>query len=427
MNWGGWKRYVLMVGAAAVTLAVFGLLYGWLPWWIDGTRLRTLSPKDQAGILGSDRGDVLKMVAGAGALVALVYTARKHALDRKVHALTEQGQVTDRYTKAITQLASDKESERIGGIYALERIMADSARDHPTVVEVLGAFVRQRAALPATEPNSTESGAPHPMADVQAAMTVLARRPQRGEPFALDLRRTKLAGLELPRQARLAGANLAGADLTGADLGEATLTTANLMGATLIDADLGGAILSRADLTGATLSEAYLVGATLIAATLFNATMNEVNLNGANLSGSDLSEATLTETSLHAATLIDADLRDAMLTGANLIRATLTKADLSHATLVGTVLGDATLTGANLIGATLTGANLSGAMLTGVQGISAAQLADALLTEWTKLDEALTQHAWVLARIEACKNWVETGEAPPPTPDPSGAAPVPNS
>jgi hypothetical protein len=56
---------------------------------------------------------------------------------RRTHELTEQGQVTDRYTKAIEQLESEKLDVRIGGIYALERVARDSARDHPTVMEVL--------------------------------------------------------------------------------------------------------------------------------------------------------------------------------------------------------------------------------------------------------------------------------------------------
>jgi hypothetical protein len=47
----------------------------------------------------------------------------------KTTALTKQGQVTDRYTKAIDQLGSDKIDVRIGGMYALERI----ARDSPCV------------------------------------------------------------------------------------------------------------------------------------------------------------------------------------------------------------------------------------------------------------------------------------------------------
>ena len=53
--------------------------------------------------------------------------------------------MTDRYTKAIEQLGSDKLDVRIGGIYALERIARDSARDHPTVIEVLAAFVREHS------------------------------------------------------------------------------------------------------------------------------------------------------------------------------------------------------------------------------------------------------------------------------------------
>jgi hypothetical protein len=34
---------------------------------------------------------------------------------------------------------------RIGGIYALERIARDSAIDHPTVMEVLAAFIREHS------------------------------------------------------------------------------------------------------------------------------------------------------------------------------------------------------------------------------------------------------------------------------------------
>jgi hypothetical protein len=59
--------------------------------------------------------------------------------------LTEQGHITERYTKAIEQLGSDKLDVRLGGIYALERLAIDSERDHPTVVEVLGAFVREHS------------------------------------------------------------------------------------------------------------------------------------------------------------------------------------------------------------------------------------------------------------------------------------------
>lgn len=60
---------------------------------------------------------------------------------QRTHDLTEQGLVTGRYTAAIEQLGSDKLDIRLGGVYALERIARDSARDHPTVMDVLAAFV----------------------------------------------------------------------------------------------------------------------------------------------------------------------------------------------------------------------------------------------------------------------------------------------
>ena len=62
---------------------------------------------------------------------------------------------------------------RIGGIYALERVARDSRRDHPTVMEVLAAFVREQW------PPAEDSGEPPERTtrpDVQAAATVIGRR-----------------------------------------------------------------------------------------------------------------------------------------------------------------------------------------------------------------------------------------------------------
>ena len=96
--------------------------------------------------------------------------------------------MTDRYTKAIEQLGSDKLDVRIGGIYALERVARDSPSDHPTVIEVLAAFIREhsREQWPVAE-----SGAQTPerttRPEVQAAVTVVARREHRRDRQAIDL------------------------------------------------------------------------------------------------------------------------------------------------------------------------------------------------------------------------------------------------
>ena len=70
------------------------------------------------------RGRLLTLGAGIFAAGALTFTARNSIFAQRTVQLTEQGQVTDRYTKAIDQLGSDKLDVRIGGIYALERVDA---------------------------------------------------------------------------------------------------------------------------------------------------------------------------------------------------------------------------------------------------------------------------------------------------------------
>lgn len=61
------------------------------------------------------RGRLLTYGAGLFAAAALIFTARNFTVSRRTLDLTEQGQVTDRYTKAIEQLGSEKPDVRIGG------------------------------------------------------------------------------------------------------------------------------------------------------------------------------------------------------------------------------------------------------------------------------------------------------------------------
>jgi hypothetical protein len=122
---------------------------------------------------------------------------------RRTLELTEQGQVTDRYTKAIEQLGSGTPDMRIGGVYALERIAGDSARDHPTVMEVLTAFVRERCRLPSELGPADDL--PGPLAaDIQAALDVICRRR-----IERDSRPINLARVYCP-EARLNDGNFAG-------------------------------------------------------------------------------------------------------------------------------------------------------------------------------------------------------------------------
>jgi hypothetical protein len=246
-----WVTAAVASGAAAVGL--LSVLLGPVAWRLGGHTLAGLQGKDRADAINSVRQMLLATAGGTAALVGIGFTARTYYLARR-------GQLTDRYTKATAQLASDKLTERLGGVYALEHLMAESARDHNTVVELLAAFVRENAALPAVDGPPVGPGRARTAADVQAALAVLGRRPRRVEPNRLGLANTDLRGAFMGgarlRGAWLQGANLQDADLRAADLQDARLDAANLTGATLTGARLVGTALPGARLDGARLQGA---------------------------------------------------------------------------------------------------------------------------------------------------------------------------
>ena len=237
---------------------------------------------------------LVAMLAVVGAAGGIAYTARTYRLSR-------EGHITDRYSKAIEQLGSDKIEVRLGGIYALERLMRDSPSDQPTIMEVLAAYVRHHTMKdkPINRAARDRKVAGHrhpgrgstvnsPTEDVQAALTVLGRRHSVDGEMPIDLHNADLTGAELSK-ADLVGAQLGGADLTGA-----WLVQANLIGTWLGRADLTGAQLSGADLTDAGLYEANLTGAQLSGANLTDAGLGGASLTGAQLTGANLTGARVT-------------------------------------------------------------------------------------------------------------------------------------
>lgn len=283
-----------LLGVLAVAVAVlFVLLFVKGPYWIDGAYLRekNLQPADGVIITGL-RTAFVALGAGAIAALSLVYTHRNHEQtvklfehtrekDREQAEIAREGQVTDRYVEAIKLLSSGNVTQQLGGIYSLERIMRDSEKDHATVVEVLAAFVRQNAPWENVDPGQLEEI--RPPDEIQAALTVLGRRPEHPELFIADLARTNLQG------AKLMGANLKRVDLTGANL-----YAARLGGADLKFARLGGADLRRANVYGAELQMAHLAGANLEGADFSAAILERADLSGVLLNETHFEGANLT-------------------------------------------------------------------------------------------------------------------------------------
>ena len=207
-----------------------------------------------------------------GAIFGTLYLTwrRVNAAERTIEVARE-GQITERFTRAIDQLGSDKVPIRLGGIYALERIARDSAEDHWPVMQVLMDCVPRRQSLdkqPVGDPS--ERSVP---ADVQAILTVLGRlNTKHAEPGTrLNLRRADL------RWADLRNANFQEAILIEADLCQVQLDHANLQGANLALAELRCTILKSANLRDAQLAPADLRGADLTSANLQGAKLNGAN------------------------------------------------------------------------------------------------------------------------------------------------------
>lgn len=261
----------------------------------------SIKPTELFSIENEARKTLSQIIGGFIVIVSLILTGANLAVTQreteKNRSLALEGQITDRFTKAIAQLGDEKIEVRLGGIYALERVANDSEKDYWTIMEVLTAYVRENAPLRETFTSPTPKASSKKPAselvpqvvklptDIQAILTVIGRRKANFGKSTLDLNNTSLRNAVL-REAYLFGASLRYVNLTGADLSRANL--------------------GNVDLTGADLSEAYFEGANFLRANLFKAVLRKAHFRGANLG-----EANISGTYLEAADLSGAILRRA--------------------------------------------------------------------------------------------------------------------
>ena len=132
--------------ALLITLALGGVLsalfvvFFVLPGLIVPPDLVT-APKDRLQLQNAVRTTAAQTLGGLLVLGGLLLTARSIHVNR-------EGQITERFSRAIEHLGSDKLDIRLGGIYALERIARNSRADHATVMQVLTAYVREHTPWP---------------------------------------------------------------------------------------------------------------------------------------------------------------------------------------------------------------------------------------------------------------------------------------
>jgi uncharacterized protein YjbI with pentapeptide repeats len=378
-----WKMILGWIGIA-VTL---GLIL-WIVPVVQATYFPANIPRAEIpALVNENRRTLAQGIAGFVLLLALYFTFRRTAALERTVEVAQQGQITERFTRAIDQLGAtndtgNKQVEvRLGGIYALERIAKDSPeRYFITIMEILTAYIRENAPTPAragtTRVDQNVQTTDRPQADIQAILDVLRRCQEDIEPAVPQLR----------------------LDLSDTRLARANLRNAILRHCFLNRANLERAVFHHADLERAELSGASLHLALMHKANLQKAQMDEVDFRKCNFAGANLYEASLHGSDLHGANFGNANLGKAWLRatkaqGARFQGASLVGADLQRADLELANLRQANLTRADLFLVNLRGADLRGAV-----GVTEAQLEQAESLEGATMPNGQRYEEWVEGR-----------------------------
>ncbi|MFF0189240.1 pentapeptide repeat-containing protein [Streptomyces sp. NPDC005244] len=299
----------------------------------------SISAQDRLSAVNDVRTTLLQAVGGLVVLFGAYATWRQLRVSQDGLRATQEGYVTDRFSRAVDQLGSDKLDVRIGGLHALWRIAEQSARHREAIISIQAAYLRTHVPWPPARPEAPAADVPindvAPLetraADAQVALTALGVLCQHREQSWVnlsitDLRRADCDGLWFPE------VNFDRACMEAAGLYHANLTQASLVSVNLRHADLTTAILHRARCVLADLR-----GGKLVATDLRDADFTETDLREANLRKADARGAVFHHTDLRMADLRGADLRntdlvEARLSGALSSGHTRWPADFDHAT-----------------------------------------------------------------------------------------------
>lgn len=233
--------------------------------------------------------------------------------------LNQEGQITDRFNKAVTNIGSNEITVRLGGLYALERIDKDSEKDHWTIVEIISSFVRERSNLETEKAKSippeinSQNSLTKPTNAKLVESDQVATTIKNSSKIATDV---QTALTILGRLPKVKGGMMDRIDLTGAYLPQAKFIDLDFSYAFFINATLTSADFSLTNLTQANFIEADLKNADFGAAKLNQATFRQANLAGANFRGADLSGVDFYEANLKGSSLDARKITAEQLAGA---------------------------------------------------------------------------------------------------------------
>jgi hypothetical protein len=238
----------------AAAILILAVIVVPLPGWIVAVDLGSsqVAAAEQLRAVNNVRTALLSALAGLAVGVGAYATWRRVRINEEELRTSRDGQITERYSRAVEHLGSTSTDVRMGGVYALERLARNSPEDRDSVVAVLCAYVRGHAPWPPTLPDQAPADAVEVpslairAADVHAALIVLGR--------VRDGRHIGLPHTDL-RYARVTDLDFAGANFDSAAMRRIRMRGCDLRGTSFLatdlrDADLRGADLREADLRG---------------------------------------------------------------------------------------------------------------------------------------------------------------------------------
>lgn len=298
-------------------------------WWLHPTGAADVSNSDTLRNVGLLIGGVIAFLFGvwrawvaerqADAAQGQAAAARRQvdAVQVQVEATQRQAEtaqqslLNERYQRGAEMLASSVLHARLGGIYALQRLVEEAPEQyHVQILLLYCAFARD----PDGDQSQLVDDGVDPdgvlwhslRLDVQAAVEGVSRvlkesNYSRGDfEFDVDLRRARLNGIRLER-GNLSGVDLSHAQLIRADLESTELRGANLLraqllGSNLRGADLSGCVTYRTDFSKAVLDNARLDGGLFLDCNLEQATFLEASVAATRFSDTPITQHQLDQT-----------------------------------------------------------------------------------------------------------------------------------
>jgi Pentapeptide repeats (8 copies) len=306
--------------AAGLVAIVAGGLVIWLVPRLQVARWRRAGiDEEKLAELGTQaRSSITQALGGLALIVTLAITAyQANATRRSAEAaqrsadnnlrLAEQGQVSERFSRAIDQLGATNTDKsvaidvRTGALFSLMQIGLDSPANRQPAFLVVATYVRNNYVPPSQpRPHGCQASFRSLRADISTALTY---------PLP-ELAAKLLARAQAPPILGLRGANLDGLAIDGL-----VLQRFNLTGVKFRDASLNRADFRKARLSGANFDRACLRGTNFRFADLRGSRFTRASLTGADFRGARLTAARFTPDAYHdvSSSLSEAQKRDVLV------------------------------------------------------------------------------------------------------------------